>query len=150
MSLSTFNAHIVGRLGQDAKCSQHGENYAINFSVAISEKKSNDENITSWLNCTYWSKSDKIVQYLTKGKLVSMVADFFQERVYEEKRYNSFRVRDVNPFLEKLDASNNGKPSETQPNSKDTYAQSGFEKNNVSPSNENPFSDEEDDGSLPF
>ena len=39
MSSSTFNCQIVGRLGSDAKVNKIGENNAISFSVAISEKK---------------------------------------------------------------------------------------------------------------
>ena len=99
MSSSTFNCHIVGRLGSDAKVNKIGENNAISFSVAISERKG-EENVTSWINCTYWSKSDKIAQYLTKGKLVSVSADWYSEREHEGKRYSNFRVRDINPFLD--------------------------------------------------
>ena len=89
MSSSTFNCQIVGRLGSDAKVNKIGENNAISFSVAISEKKGED-NVTSWINCTYWSKSDKIAQYLTKGKLVSVSANWYAEREHDGKRYSNF------------------------------------------------------------
>ena len=100
--ITTFNATITGRLGQDATTRQVNEYYAISFSLAITEKQK-DKDVTSWINCTYWSKSDKIAQYLTKGKLVTAVADFFQEREHEGKKYFTFRVKDLNPFLEKTE-----------------------------------------------
>ena len=135
MSSATFNCQIVGRLGNDAKINKIGENNAIYFSVAISERKG-EENVTSWINCTYWSKSDKIAQYLTKGKLVSVSADWYAEREHEGKRYSNFRVRDINPFLEKSDTKTEapqgnftGKPKEKEA--------------------ENPFAEEGDDD-FPF
>lgn len=101
MSIANFNTHAIGRLGQDATVRQVGEKFAIAFSVAISEKRQNNENVTSWINFTYWSKSDKVAQYLTKGKLVSVVADWFEVREHEGKNYFNFRVKELNPFLEK-------------------------------------------------
>lgn len=133
MSSATFNCQIVGRLGSDAKVNKIGENNAISFSIAISEKKGG-ENVTSWINCTYWSKSEKIVQYLTKGKLVSVSADWYAEREHDGKRYSNFRVRDINPFLEK---------SETK-----TEAPQGNFTEKPNEKAENPFADDDDD--LPF
>ena len=106
MSLSTLNIHIVGRIGQDATIRQVQDYFAISFSVAVSEKRKNDEYITSWFNCTYWAKSDKIAQYITKGKLVSVVADWFEVTEKDGKTYTNFRVKDVNPFLEKSEKQN--------------------------------------------
>lgn len=134
MSLTNFNTQIIGRLGNDAKSRQVGENYAIYFSLPISEKKSNDEQITQWINCTYWSKSEKMLQYLTKGKLVSVVCDFYTETEKDGKKYTNFRVKDVNPFLEK----SSNEPTQAKPNSPGT----------ATAVNENPFADEEEN--LPF
>ena len=53
------------------------------------------------MNFTYWTKSDKIANYLTKGKLISVVADWFEITTKEDKTYTNFRVRELNPFLEK-------------------------------------------------
>ena len=122
MSSSTFNCQVVGRLGSDAKVNKVGDYNAISFSVAISEKKGEE-------NITYWSKSDKIAQYLTKGKLVSVSADWYAEREHEDKRYSNFRVRDINPFLEKTDT-------------KTEAPQGNFTEK---PKAENPFADEDDD-----
>ena len=136
MSSSTFNCQIVGRLGSDAKINKIGENNAISFSIAISEKKG-EENVTSWINCTYWSKSDKIVQYLTKGKLVSVSADWYSEREHEGKRYSNFRVRDINPFLEKTET-------------KTEAPQGNFTGKQTDKPDGNPFADEDDLGQFPF
>ena len=138
MSLTNFNTQIVGRLGNDAKSRQVGEYFAISFSLPISENKSNGEQITQWINCTYWSKTEKMLQYLTKGKLVSVVCDFYNENEKDGKKYSNFRVKDLNPFLEKSSKDTTEAP---QPNT--------FEK--PAPiTNENPFGDDEQDGTLPF
>lgn len=110
MGISNFNCQIVGRIGQDAKVNKVGENNAISFSIAISEKVK-DDYVTSWINCTYWSKSDKIAQYLTKGKLISAVADWFSITEKDGKSYTNFRLKDVNPFLEKSETPNVNAPS---------------------------------------
>ena len=136
MSLTNFNTQIIGRLGNDAKSRQVGEYFAISFSLPISENKSNGEQITQWINCTYWSKTEKMLQYLTKGKLVSVVSDFYNENEKDGKKYSNFRVRDINPFLEKSDT-------------KQDAPQGNFTEKSEKPINkveqENPFTDEEDD-----
>lgn len=101
MSIANCNIQIVGRIGQDAVIRQVQDYFAISFSVAVSEKRKNDQQATAWFNCTYWSKSDKIAQYLTKGKLVSVVADWFDVTEKDGKTYTNFRVKELNPFLEK-------------------------------------------------
>ena len=101
MSIANLNIQVIGRLGQDSIVRQVQDHYAISFSVAVSEKRKNDQQITSWINCTYWTKGDKIAQYLTKGKLISLVADWFEVTEKEGKTYTNFRVKELNPFLEK-------------------------------------------------
>ena len=135
MSLTNFNTQIIGRLGNDAKSRQVGEYFAISFSLPISENKSNGEQITQWINCTYWSKTEKMLQYLTKGKLVSVVSDFYNENEKDGKKYSNFSVRDINPFLEKSDT-------------KQDAPQGNFTEKPKEKEAENPFADEDD--SLPF
>lgn len=117
MSLSNCNIQIVGRIGQDALIRQVQDYFAISFSVAVSEKRKNDQQATAWFNCTYWVKSDKIAQYLTKGKLVSVVADWFDVTEKEGKTYTNFRVKELNPFLEKSVSNDNhtAKPYDETP-----------------------------------
>ena len=52
MSSSTFNCQIVGRLGSDAKVNKVGENNAISFSIAISEKKGEEISLILIFNQT--------------------------------------------------------------------------------------------------
>lgn len=101
MSISNINIQIVGRIGNDAKITPVHEYFAISFSVAASEKRKNDHQATAWFNCTYWTKSDKIAQYLTKGKLISVVSDWFEVTEKDGKTFTNFRVKELNPFLEK-------------------------------------------------
>lgn len=117
MSLSNCNIQIVGRIGQDAVIRPVQDYFAISFSVAVSEKRKNDQQATAWFNMTYWTKSDKIAQYLTKGKLVSVVADWFDVTEKEGKTYTNFRVKELNPFLEKTVINDNhaAKPIEEKP-----------------------------------
>ena len=75
-----------------------------------------------------------VAQYLTKGKLVSVSADWYAEREHDGKRYSNFRVRDINPFLEK---------SETK-----TEAPQGNLTEKPKEKAENPFAEEDDE--LPF
>lgn len=128
MSISTLNIQVVGRIGQDATVRQIKDFHAISFSVAVSEKRQNDQYVTSWFNFTYWAKTDKIAQYLTKGKLVSVIADWFEITEKDGKTYTNFRVKDLNPFLEKKEEGN----SSTKP-----YAEA-------------PRATEEEDDNLPF
>ena len=127
MSLSNLNIQIVGRIGNDATIRQVQEYFAISFSVAVSEKRKNDQQATAWFNCTYWVKSDKIAQYLTKGKLISVIADWFDVTEKGGKTYTNFRVKELNPFLERNQEPTEAKPLEkgepTKAGDKDVFAE---------------------------
>ena len=135
MSLSNLNIQIVGRIGNDATIRQVQDYFAISFSVAVSEKRKNDQQATAWFNCTYWVKSDKIAQYLTKGKLISVIADWFDVTEKDGKTYTNFRVKELNPFLER-----NPEPTEAKPLEKGEPTKAG---------DKDVFTEEEDDD-LPF
>jgi single-strand DNA-binding protein len=59
---------IAGKLGQDAQTKEVGERIAINFNVAVNEKR-NDKETTRWYSCTIWRNKDKasLAQYLKCG-----------------------------------------------------------------------------------
>jgi single stranded DNA-binding protein len=59
---------IAGALGQDAQTREAGDNVAINFSVAVNERRG-DKETTSWYACTLWRGKDKagIAAHLKKG-----------------------------------------------------------------------------------
>jgi single-strand DNA-binding protein len=57
---------IAGHLGRNADVKAVGERFVIKFSVAVTDKVK-DAELTTWYNVSYWSKTDKIASYLTKG-----------------------------------------------------------------------------------
>ena len=124
MSLATFNLTAVGRLGNDCTVREVKEQFAISFSIAVSEKRG-ENYATTWLNFTLWSKTNKLAEYLKKGKLVSVVSDWFDITEKDGKQYTNFRVKDLNPFLER------NEPVASQPTEK--------------PKEDNPFADDDDD-----
>ena len=91
-----INAIFLGNLTADAKTRDtKGDYKAISFSLGINEKRQNGNDASTFINCTYWSKSDKIAQYLTKGKKILVVADWFDVTEKDGKTYTNFRVRDI-------------------------------------------------------
>lgn len=92
---------VLGNLTGDAVVRNTSSEFkAIGFSVAVNEKRKDKEDAATFLNFTYWSKSDKIAQYLTKGKKVLVVCDWVETTEKDGKYYTNYRVRNVNPFLE--------------------------------------------------
>lgn len=65
---------MLGRVGADAEARQVGEQWAISFSVAHSESwrdKGGDKvEVTYWIKCTKWMKTDKLAQYIKRGDLI--------------------------------------------------------------------------------
>ena len=95
------NIVILGNLTKDAEVRNTQSEYkAISFSVAVNEKRKDKEDASAFLNCTLWSKSDKIAQYLTKGKKVLVNIDWVETTEKDGKYYTNYRVRNVNPFLD--------------------------------------------------
>lgn len=108
-----INITILGNLTADATVrNTTGEYKAISFSIAVNEKRQNDQQAVAFFNCTLWSKSEKIAQYLTKGKKVLAHLDWFEITEKDGKTYTNFRVRNVNPFLDSKQESQ--KPAEDE------------------------------------
>lgn len=142
-----LNCTAAGNITKDATAqvvnTDNGVIYAIRFTVAINEKFGNKEN-AAFIPCTYWSKSDKIVPYLTKGKAVIVQIDWYSNTESDGRWWQDFRVRKIDfQRGEKQNAepslnpppSVGKEPTETAPN-------------NVEPTmEENPFGDDDD---LPF
>jgi len=62
---------LIGHLGRDAETKfSQGGNPITNFSLAVTEKYKENKT-TSWFNVTLFS--DKLTQYLTKGKPIMVV-----------------------------------------------------------------------------
>ena len=79
------NGNISGNLTADAEIKKVGDSNVINFSIANNDesKKLQDgtyENIVSFFNVVYWSKSGKMINHLKKGKTVSITYKLKQDR----------------------------------------------------------------------
>ena len=65
---------LIGRIGKDAEHSSLGDTNIIKFTLATSEtyldKQGNKVEQTEWHNISYFSKSIKIAEFLTKGTLI--------------------------------------------------------------------------------
>ncbi len=61
---------LIGNVGKDATVKNVNDKYLIGFNIATTEKyQKNGETKqnTEWHSCSYWVKSDKLAQYITKG-----------------------------------------------------------------------------------
>ena len=104
---------LLGNLTKDAEVrNTQGEYKSVSFSVAVNEKRKDKEDASAFFNCVYWSKSDKIAQYLTKGKRVLVTIDWVETTEKDGKYYTNYRVRNVNPFLDSKGSNNAPKQSE--------------------------------------
>lgn len=77
-----INLEMIGHLGQDAKCQtlQDGR-FLINFSVCDNVKRTDTQTgeikeFPQWVSVSYFTKSDKVLQYLKKGVQVYVSGDF--------------------------------------------------------------------------
>jgi single-strand DNA-binding protein len=77
------HTEIIGHIGKDAEARLHGKRYAINLPVAVT-KKTKDKECTTWWNVTHWSASDRLAQWLTKGRAVHVSGEPVLE-TYETK-----------------------------------------------------------------
>ena len=70
------NVNVVGRLGADAELINGKNGPFLSFRMAVDDRKRNGdktEKITSWFRVTLnGERSSKLVEYLTKGKLVNV------------------------------------------------------------------------------
>lgn len=88
---------LIGNLGKDAVIQDAGNQNAINFSVAVSEKFKNKDGVateqTTWYDCTFWKKKDQsteVAKFLLKGQKVFLegkpTADIFTDAKTAEIR----------------------------------------------------------------
>lgn len=77
-----INLEMIGHIGQDAKSQtlQDGR-FLINFSVCDNVKQVNKDTgevreFPQWVSVSYFTKSDKVAQYLKKGVQVYVSGDF--------------------------------------------------------------------------
>lgn len=96
---------IVGRVTRDAEVKNFGDSSATNFSVAVNRSYKNREGKydADFFNCSV--RGDKIAQYITKGKLISVTGSMKMTK-NDNGTYWSLDGSNCNPFLEKSE--NNG------------------------------------------
>ncbi len=143
-----LNCTIAGNITKDATAQEvntsNGVIYAIRFTIAINDKFGDKEN-SSFIPCTYWAKSDKIVPHLTKGKAIIAQIDWYSNTEHEGRWWQDFRVR-------KIDFQSGKQQSTPPPLNPPLGVNTGPEvvtPNNTEPvTPENPFGDDDDD--LPF
>lgn len=65
---------VIGHLGRDCTVNTVNGKNVINFTVAHTEKFKNasgeQQEKTTWVDCSWWTDRTAIAQYLTKGKQV--------------------------------------------------------------------------------
>ena len=116
------NFQMTGTLTADAEIKQIGESNVINFTIANNDesKKNQDgswENIASFFNCIFWSKSGKMVSHLLKGKHVTVSGSLKQDRWEKDGAKHStikLRCSEVVPHVYEK-ASDNIQPDQSQP-----------------------------------
>ena len=108
---------LLGTCGADAKVKPlENERYAINFSVAenILIKDKNGETVqqAQWFNVSFFSKSDKMVKHILKGKKIFVsgsfrFSEFVNKQTGEVTKTNEIIADVVEPALwEKNEVSN--------------------------------------------
>ena len=77
-----INLEVIGRIGQDPKCQTLSDGrFAINFSVCdnvrITDKTTGEiKEFPQWFAVSYFTRSDKVLQYLKKGVQVYVSGEF--------------------------------------------------------------------------
>lgn len=91
---------LLGNLGKDATVTQHGENHALNFSIATTERTKVSGvwgDLTTWSNITYWGKKetvDKLSLHLKKGKKVFVEGSFYST-LFKDKIVNHVTAQNL-------------------------------------------------------
>lgn len=129
---------LIGFVGQDAEVKDFSSNQVINFSVAVSEtftKNNEKTTVTYWYECKKWGNNTQIAQYLKKGTQV-YVSGKPEARAWQKDDGSIQVVNGVNVFNIELLGKKESSPT-TQTN------------NNSNNENTNVGSDDEPDD-LPF
>ena len=90
------NINVIGRLGADAELINGKNGQFASFRMAVDDRKKN-EKVTTWFRVTLnGDRAGKIVEYLTKGKLVNVVGTEVVD-TYQSTKDGSTQVsREIN------------------------------------------------------
>lgn len=116
---------IIGRIGQDAEVKDFNSNQVINFSVAVSERwksqQGEQQEKTTWYDCSKWGNNTNIAQYLTRGTQV-YVEGTPECRAYMNKEGEAVSVLGIKVFsVELLGSKEEAKPQSQQQNTADEF-----------------------------
>lgn len=108
-----FGFNLVGNLTKDAEAKKVGEKWVIGLSIAVNRKKKNGDNIVSYINVAYWCSSNKVAQYLTKGKKIACSGSWYENKEGNDNRYyQTFYANEIEFGFDKSENSNNSRPAE--------------------------------------
>jgi len=120
---------LIGFIGQDAEVKDFSNNQVINFSVAVSEtftKNNEKTTVTYWYECKKWGNNTQIAQYLKKGTQV-YVSGKPEARAWQKDDGSIQVVNGVNVFnielLGKKEASGNTAQTNTNNQSQNTNSE---------------------------
>lgn len=140
---------VIGFLGKDAEVKIHGSEAVINFSVAHTDKWIDNgvkKERTTWVNCSWWTESNTVAQYMKKGTQVYVSgipeAKIWKKREGEPQPFLNLRVYSMQLLGgQRRDGDSNNQ--ETQNTSTQTKATKSFD---------SPYSNQssEKDDDLPF
>ena len=78
----TAIVHLQGYLGKDAETNTVNDQQVMNLTLATSDKGKDGEKKTIWWRLSKWGVSEKLLDYLTKGTALSVVAQLKPPSTY--------------------------------------------------------------------
>lgn len=87
---------IIGLIGKDAEVKDVGSNQVINFSVAVTEKR-NDQEYTTWFEIAKWGNNVSVAPYIKKGGKI-FIAGKVNNRAYANSNGETTVVNGINAF----------------------------------------------------
>ena len=94
------NVNIIGRLGANAELINGENGTFLSFRMAVDDgKNKNGDRLTSWFRVTLnGDRSTKLVEYLTKGKLVNVIGT---------EKVSIYNAKDGTPQISREISANN-------------------------------------------
>lgn len=91
-----INAYGVGHLGQDAEISKTKNGYWVRFSIASNTVTSNGQQLTNWVRCSDFRKSNtNLAKWLVKGKQVFVRGTLESSKGTNGVQYTTLMVNEI-------------------------------------------------------
>jgi len=92
----TFYTQGIGHLGQDAEISKTKNGYWVRFSVASNTVTSQGQQLTNWVRCSDFRKSNtNLAKYLVKGKQVFVRATLESSKGTNGVKYTTCTINEI-------------------------------------------------------